>query len=450
MAERLRARLLIAVWVGQLVSLVGSSLTGFVLGVWVYQRTGSVTQFSLIFLASSLPAVLVAPFAGVIADRWDRRKVMLLSDLGAAVGTAALALLVAADSLEVWHIYLASALSAASSTVHQVSYQAMTPALVGKAHLARFNGLMQVTRAAQIAAPLIAGVLVVTIGIGGVLTIDLVSFAVASLTLLLVRLPVEATRPAAERTREPVLREAAAGWHYLRAHTGLWQLMVLFGAYNFLFGFAGVLVQPLILSFASPDTLGVLMFAGGAGLFAGSLVMTAWGGPARRIHAVFGGLALGGVALVLHSLSPSAWLIAVVAPLFLFTLPIVNSSTMTLIQTKTEPKVLGRVLAAARVVGDASIPVSYLLAGPLADQVFEPLMRPDGALAGSVGTIVGTGDGRGTALVFAVVGTLMVLLVAFAWSRRSLRNVDDLPDALEPAAPEPAATTEPAAEPVRG
>jgi hypothetical protein len=156
---------------------------------------------------------------------------------------------------------------------------------------------------------------------------------------------------------------------------------------------------------------------------------------------------------VLHSLSPSAWLIAVVAPLFLFTLPIVNSSTMTLIQTKTEPKVLGRVLAAARVVGDASIPVSYLLAGPLADQVFEPLMRPDGALAGSVGTIVGTGDGRGTALVFAVVGTLMVLLVAFAWSRRSLREVDNLPDALEPEAPTPTPEPEPAAEPaepVRG
>ncbi|MFK3982280.1 MFS transporter [Micromonospora sp. NPDC050397] len=438
MAERVRARLLIAVWVGQLVSLVGSSLTGFVLGVWVYQETGSVTQFALIFLASSLPAVLVAPFAGVVADRWDRRRVMLLADLGAAVGTAALALLVATDSLAVWHIYLATALSAASSTVHQVAYQAMTPALVGKEHLGRFNGLMQVTRAVQIAAPLVAGLLVVTIGIGGVLAVDLGSFAVAALTLLLVRLPAEATRPAGGRKREPVLREAAAGWHYLRAHTGLWQLMLLFGGYNFLFGFAGVLVQPLILSFASADTLGLLMFAGGAGLFAGSLVMTAWGGPARRIHAVLGGLALGGVALVLHSLTPSAWLIAVVAPLFLFTLPIVNSSTMTLVQTKTEPAVLGRVLAAARVIGDASVPVAYLLAGPLADRVFEPLMAADGALAGSVGAVIGTGDGRGTALVFAVTGTLMVLLVAAAWSRRPLREVDDLPDALEPTqTPEP-------------
>lgn len=427
----------IAIWLGQLVSLIGSSLTAFVLGVWVYQRTGSVTQFSLIFLAATLPAVLVAPFAGALADRRDRRRLMLVADTVAAVGTAALAALVAADALAVWHIYLATALSAAASTVHQVAYQAMTPALVGKRHLGRFNGLMQVSRAVQIAAPLIAGVLVVTIGIGGVIAIDLGTFAVAASTLLLVRLPAEVTRPAGSGPAEAVLRGAAAGWRHLRQRPGLLQLMVVFGAYNFLFGLAGVLVQPLILSFTTADTLGVLMFAGGAGLFAGSLVMGAWGGPTRRVTAVCGGLAAGGVALVLHAAAPSVWLIGVVAPLFLFTLPIVNSSTMTLIQTKTEPSVLGRVLATARVIGDASIPLAYVLAGPIADGLFEPLLRPDGALADSVGRVVGTGEGRGIALVFAVTGAAMVLLAAFAWSRPVLRGVDDLPDALPDDTPDP-------------
>ncbi|WBB80944.1 MFS transporter [Micromonospora sp. WMMD882] len=429
----------IAIWLAQLVSLIGSSLTGFVLGVWVYQRTGSVTQFSMIFLAATLPAVLVAPFAGALADRRDRRRLMLASDTLAAVGTAALAALVAADALAVWHIYLATALSAAASTVHQVAYQAMTPALVGKRHLGRFNGLMQVSRAVQIAAPLVAGVLVVTIGIGGVMAVDLVTFVVAAGTLLLVRLPAGVTRPAGSGPAEPVLRGAADGWRHLRERPGLLQLMVVFGGYNFLFGIAGVLVQPLILSFATADTLGVLMFAGGAGLFAGSLVMGAWGGPPRRIAAVCGGLAAGGAALVLHAAAPSAWLIGVVAPLFLFTLPIVNSSTMTLIQTKTEPSVLGRVLATARVVGDASVPLAYVLAGPLADGIFEPLLRPDGPLADSVGAVIGTGEGRGIALVFAVTGTLMVLLAATAWARPVLRGVDDLPDAIPaaPAAPAP-------------
>lgn len=432
MTERVPTRLLITVWLGQLISLIGSSLTGFVLGVWTYQNTGSVTQFALIYLASTLPAVLVAPFAGVLADRHDRRRLMLISDTGAATGTAVLAVLVASDSLQVWHIWLATALTAACNVVHQVSYQAMTPALVGKKHLGRFNGLMQISRAVQIAAPVLAGALWVTIGIGGVMLIDLATFAVAAMTLLLVPLAKHVTHPVGgpAGARRSVLREAAAGWQYLRHRSGLLSLVLLFGGFNFLFGIAGVLVQPLILSFATPDTLGVLMFAGGSGLFLGSIVMGAWGGPVRRIYAVFGGLTLGGVALIGHSLAPSAWLIGVVAPLFLFTLPVLNSSAMTIFQTKTAPSVLGRVLATVRVLGDASAPVAYLLAGPLADGVFEPLMQPDGALAASAGAIIGTGDGRGTALLFAVAGALMLVLTAVASAYRPLRNVDLLPDAL--------------------
>ncbi|HEX5542767.1 MAG TPA: MFS transporter [Micromonospora sp.] len=446
MTERVRPHLLITIWLSQLVSLIGSSLTGFVLGVWTYQKTGSVTQFALIFLASTLPGVLVAPFAGVLADRYDRRRLMLLTDTGAAVGTAVLAVLVATDSLQVWHIWTATALTAAFNVVHQVSYQAMTPALVGKKNLGRFNGFMQITRAVQIAAPVLAGVLWVTIGVGGVMLIDLGTFAVAALTLLLVPLSKEVTQPPAGGSvgaRKSALREAAAGWQYLRQRSGLLSLVLLFGGFNFLFGIAGVLVQPLILSFTTPDTLGILMFAGGSGLFLGSLVMGAWGGPARRINAVFAGLTLGGVALIGHSLAPSVWLIGVAAPLFLFTLPVLNSSAMTIIQTKTEPSVLGRVLATARVLAEASVPVAYLLAGPLADGIFEPLMQPDGALAGSIGAAIGTGDGRGTALLFAVAGALMLVLTAVAWAHQPLRNVDLMPDALSDPSDTPPRTEQP-------
>ncbi|GAB7044510.1 MULTISPECIES: MFS transporter [Catenuloplanes] len=431
MTERpVAARLLVAIWLGQLASLIGSSLTAFVLGVWVYQRTGSVLQFSLIFLAATVPALLVAPPAGTAADSGDRRVLMLRADTAAAAGTLALALLVAADALAVWHIYLATALTAGASTVHQVAYQSMTPALVGTRHLARFNGFMQISRAVQIAAPLVAGALVVTIGIGGVLAIDLLTFAIAAGTLLLVRLPAAITRPPGDSTAARPRGGAAEGWRHLRARPGLLHLVVVFGVFNFLFGIAGVLIQPLILSFSDPATLGVLMFAGGAGLFAGSLVMGAWGGPRRRSRAVLGGLAGGGVALALHALAPSPWLIGVVAPLFLFTLPIVNSSTMTLLQLKTAPELLGRVTAAARVIGDAAVPLAYLLAGPLADAVAEPLMAPGGALADTAGAVIGTGPGRGIALLFVVSGLAMVLLAAITAATRTLRRADDLPDAV--------------------
>ncbi|GAB3511014.1 MFS transporter [Amycolatopsis cihanbeyliensis] len=417
------------IWAGQLVSVIGSALSAFVLGVWVYLGTGSVTQFVLIQFCAVLPGILVAPYAGAVADRHDRRRVMLTADTGAGVVTALLLVAVSTGALATWHIYVATAMTATLNSFHIVAYTALVPALVPKRHLGRVNGLMQLTQGVQIAAPLVAGALLALVGLRGVLLIDLLSMAFAVTTLLLTRPPAEATTPAG-RGREN--SGAGAGLRWLATAPALLTLCVVFGVWNFLFAIAGGLVQPLILSFADPATLGVLMAAGGSGMFVGGLVMGAWGGPKRRVLGIYAGLGLGGVFLVLHSLAPSPWLIAVAAPAFLFTLPLMNTSCITLIQTKVDSEVLGRVLAVVRVLSTAAMPVAYLLIGPITDGIAEPLMAEGGALAGTVGAVIGTGDGRGIALVFLVVGALMLALTAYAWSRPRLRAVDDLPDASTP------------------
>ncbi|MBB5958031.1 MFS family permease [Saccharothrix tamanrassetensis] len=413
------------VWAGQLVSVIGSALTAFVLGVWVYLGTGSVTQFVLIQFCAVVPGILLAPYAGALADRYDRKKIMLFADSGAGVVTVLLLVAVSADALAVWQIYLASALTATLNLFHFIAYQALVPALVPQKHLGRVNGLMQLTQGVQIAAPLVAGALLGLVGLRGVLIIDVVSMAFAVTALLMARLPVVAGGGA-----EGGETGIGAGLRWLRGAPGLFVLCAVFGVWNFLFAIAGGLVQPLILSFSSPATLGVLMAAGGSGLFVGGLVMGAWGGPRRRVHGIYLGLALGGVFLVLHSLAPSPWLIGLAAPAFLFTLPLMNTCCVTLLQTKVDPAVLGRVLAVVRMLSTAAMPVAFLLIGPLSDGVAEPLMAADGALASSLGTLIGVGEGRGIALIFLVVGVLMLALTAYAWSRPRLRAVDDLPDAV--------------------
>ena len=106
----------LVIWVGQLVSVVGSGLTRFALGLWVYQRTGSVTQFALIALCTILPHLLLSPLAGLLVDRWDRRWIMILSDIGAGCGTFLIAALFFSDHLALWHIYLITTISAAFDT----------------------------------------------------------------------------------------------------------------------------------------------------------------------------------------------------------------------------------------------------------------------------------------------------------------------------------------------
>ncbi|WP_216207583.1 MFS transporter [Amycolatopsis aidingensis] len=431
------------VWGGQLVSVVGSALTGFVLAVWVYQVTGSVTQLALVTAANTVPGILLAPVAGVVADRWDRKKIMIIADFAAAVPTAVVAVLYWADQLQVWQLYLTTSCTAAAGVFHSSAYFTLVPKLVPKRHLGRINGLFQVNFAMAAAAPVLGGILLSTLDVDGVLLLDLGTFVLAATALLVTRLPEGATK-ATEGKAGPrsMLGDLGYAFRYLAGRPGLLWLIGFSALFDLLFAFAEVLIRPLILAFGSPATLGLLMFVGGAGLFAGTLVMTAWGGPRRKVHGSLLFTGIGGLALALHSLAPSALLIAIVAPVFLFTLPIVNGCVMTVFQTKVDSDALGRVTGLARVLWQAATPLGALIAGPLADLVFEPAMRAGGTLAGSVGSLLGTGPGRGIALLYAVIGLLLVLL-AIAGSRlRRLRLLEDeLPDAVtddEPTEPAPA------------
>ena len=135
-------RTFVIIWFGQLVSLVGSGLTGFAMGVWLYQQTGSVTLFALNALCFILPQALFSPLAGALVDRWDRRWAMILSDTGAGLSTFFLALLLFAGRLEIWHVYLATAVNALFGTFQWPAYSAATTLLVPKKHLGRASRMV--------------------------------------------------------------------------------------------------------------------------------------------------------------------------------------------------------------------------------------------------------------------------------------------------------------------
>lgn len=422
-------RAFLLIWLGQVVSLVGSGLTSFVLGVWVYQLTGSATQFALIFAFATIPGVLLSPLAGEVVDRRDRRWVMIVADCGAALSTVAVFLLFFAGRLEVWHVYLSTAATALCNAFQAPAYAASIPLLVPREQLGRVNGLVQVERAAGIISPALAAALIAAIGVSGVILIDLATFVFATGTLLLVRIPrPAATAHGAAAAQGSLLQRAGYGWRYLAARSGLLWLVALLGASNFFIGLASVMVQPLILSFSSVGMLGRLMLAGGSGMLAGSLAMGAWGGPRRRIHGVLGAMLLGGIFLFLHGLAPSPLLIAFVAPAFLFTVPVMAGSTMAILQARVPGDVQGRVFAATRMLLQAAVPLAYIVAGPLADYVFEPLMAPAGALSESVGAVIGVGEGRGVALMFMLSGLAAVALAAAGYLNPHLRRVEEETD----------------------
>ncbi len=423
------------VCLGQAVSMLGSGLTSFAVGVWIYRKTGSVTQYALIAFCAVAPLTFLSPLAGALVDRWDRRRVMIASDAGAGAATLMLALLFWAGRTELWSLCLATVLSSVFRGLRFPALAASIPLMVGKEHLGRANGMTEIGNAlSQLLAPVVAGFLVAAIQIRGVIFLDFATFLVAIVSLLAVAIPNpprETGEIAATPERRPLLVEAKDGWIYIRERNGLLGILALASVINFAIGLVQTLITPLILSFASPAVLGVVLSIAGSGMLLGSLLMAVWGGPRRQVMGMLGFLAVQGVTLVCGGLRPSAALVGASAFLYLVCLPIIVSCSQAIWQKKVPPAMLGRIFAIRQMTSAAALPIAYLLAGPMSDRLFEPLLAAHGPLAGTLGRVIGVGPGRGIGLLFITLGILLATAVALAFAYKPLWNLErDLPDRL--------------------
>jgi DHA3 family macrolide efflux protein-like MFS transporter len=430
-ATRPDLRSFLIVWAGQLVSVLGTTMTAFALQIWVYTETGSVSNLAFVSLAFALPATIISPFAGALVDRWDRRTVMLLADASAGVATLGLAALYATDSLVLWHIYVLVAVGAIGNAFQSPAWMASIPLLVPKSQLGRANGLVQLNEGLSLVmAPALAGIILVWSGLGAVLIVDVVTFLVGIATLASVRFPRPKSH--AETQTGSIVGDALAGWRYIRERSGLFGLLWVYASVNFSLSFGNVLFIPLVVAFASEAAAGGVLSAAGFGAITGSIAVSIWGGPKKRVRGTMGAIVGAGLGIAISGLRPSLLLVSVSAFLLMAMVPIANTASQVLWQTKVPPAVQGRVFAIRRMISQAISPIAILLAGPLADKVFEPLLADDGSLAGSVGSVIGTGTGRGVAFMFIVTGLLTAVIGVVGYLMPRVRNLEtELPDHIE-------------------
>lgn len=433
-------RAFLVIWIGQVISIIGSGLTSFGLAVWIFQRTGEATPFALTALFGNLPRILLSPVAGAVADRWSRRWVMILADAGNALVTVAALLLITAGGLEVWHIYLIALAGSVCGAFQEPAYTASITMLVPKQDLTRANGLVQMSQALEmLAAPLLAGALFGLVGLRGLILIDFITFFAAIGALLLTPIPQPAAteRPASGSGLRRLLGDAAFGFRYLSSRGGLFGLLLYFALVNFLLNFAGILTGPLTLSFSTPTALGLIQAVAGVGMLAGSIALSAWGGPKRRIQAVLGFISLMAIGLVAIGLIPSPWLVGAGFFCMLFCVPLASGASQAIFQTKVPADAQGRVFAIRTMLSRSMMPLAFLISGPLADRVFEPALQPGGALSGSwLSAWFGPEPGRGIGLMFVLAGVLLAIVSALAAANPRIRNVEaELPDALPDAPP---------------
>jgi len=425
-------RIYLLIWFSQFVSSIGTSLGSFALGVWAFRQNGSATEYAMIAFTATCTAILVSPLAGVLADRWDRKRLILFGDSGAAVMTCLMAVALYTGHLRLWHVYIIVFFMVGFSALQGPAFVATVSQLVPRRQLTRMSGLAQAgSIAVNLTGPPLSGALIPILGYHGVIAIDLTTFFFAFLVLLFIRLPRPAATTAASQERRSIMADFKFGWDYLRQRPGLLSLLWLFMATTFAFSIVSVLLTPLILSFGSPTNLGFVNGFLVAGSLLGSLLLGVWGGPQNRVNGVLLFLLLQAPLLLLGAVRPNVMLIAVACFIFAGLSPLIGGLSQAIWQSKVAHDIQGRVFAIRGLIGSSTAPLAFLLAGPLADRIFEPSMAPGGALAGIVGPLIGIGKGRGVGLLFITLGLVLILVVVLSSLNPRLRNVEsEVPDAI--------------------
>jgi MFS family permease len=424
-------RTFFTIWFGQLISLIGSQLTGFALGVWVYEQTHSVLMLALAQVAMQAPYVLLSPIAGVIADRWNRRTAMIISDFGAGLVVLAAGGLYLSHNLRPWMVIPINLWMATFHTLMWPSFTASVTLLVPKQHYGRANGFVQLGEALpQIAGPAMAGALYVAIHLGNMALIDFSTYVFSVLLMLLfVRIPNPPLSADGRAAKGSLWTEMRFGWDYITARKGLLALLLFFMVSNFLYGVMNPLLVPLILDNWNASTLGYLSTLMGVGMLAGTLVMSAWGGGKRKIYTLLGSALLSGLFLSAVGLRASLPLIAVCGVGNMFFGPFANACSQAIWQAKVAPDLQGRVFAVRRTIAVSASIIAPLLAAPLADYIFKPSMAAGGALTPILGPVFGVGASRGVGVLLSLVGLLIAGVAIIAIATPLVRRVElDLPD----------------------
>jgi MFS family permease len=426
------------IWLGQMVSGVASSIATVALPIWIFNLTDgletglAIGLWEFFYFASYL---IFVQFAGVFIDRLNRRVMMMIYDILSLGVTAALLAVNLNGDLQVWHLYIASIIQGIGYAFQSPSYSAVISVMIPRRLYIHGNGLMSLLDdAPEVIGPMLAGVLVLTIGLNGVLLLNIICYFIAIAALLIVEIPATPHTQEGEESHGSYFREVGFGLRYIYQRRGLFGLHLLFFFGNLFFGMALSIaaLYPMLMLRSGEDVtlLGVVQSDGAMAAMLASLYLTLFGGIKRPVHAVLWGWIIPSlVGLVLLGIGQS--LFTWVAAIMLISIfdPVVNVSLKTLLQSKVPPDLQGRVFSASDFIAQAAIPFAPIMAGYLGYQVFEPAIQSGGAFAEVFGGIAGYGAGAGFGLMILLCGLGGTVVSLAAYLTPAVKNLDEtLPD----------------------
>jgi MFS family permease len=421
-------------WCGETVALIGASLMEFALGVWVYQKTGSALDFSGVLVAAILPAVFIMPIAGSIVDRFDRRYVMVAADLTAVALLLTLAWFLWHNSLDVKHLYAFNVAVSLIAAFRTPAYTASVSQLLPKEKYTQASGLMGVSsNVLNMFAPLVAGSLMVAIGLQGIVFIDIIAFATGSILILnaffyAARVNNNISKIRADDT-EAVSGSVALALVFFRKEPLMLWLLVYTVLQQGLVTLASTMIMPLVLSHYSENDLGVILTIGGVGGLIGSILLTVMGELKRLMLWALAADVVLALCILLVGVNTSFNLYCASVFTALLVAGFAQGCNHSLWMRKIPNAYQGRIFSIINVAALLTISIVTMAGGFSADRILEPALSEGGVLEQTLGPWIGTGKGRGIGLMFVICGFIGVL-ISLVGSLTRLRRLDLIvPDA---------------------
>ncbi|KOR90800.1 MFS transporter [Paenibacillus solani] len=416
-------RKFLLLWSGQLISTIGNGLTAFGLGIYVFQQTGKASAMALVTLLAFMPSLLLSAFAGVLADRYDRRLLMILGDSLSAIGLVFILICMLGGEAQLWQICVGVTISSIFSSLLDPAYKATVTDLLTEEQYTKASGLVQIAGSAKfLISPILAGFLLTVSDIKLLLVIDICTFFVTVATTLAVRSGL------ASKTYEQTqsfIHEFKDGWNAVSKNRGVLVLVIMTSVLTFYLGVIETLSIPMLLTFTNSSVVGTVETIVASGMLVSSVMIGFL--PIKKGYVKILSVSLFFVGLFMAGFGFRENIVFICISGFLFfaMLPFANTSLDVLVRTNIDNAVQGRAWALIGILSQLGFVAAYALSGVMADYVFTPLLVDGGALADSVGQIIGTGDGRGSGFLIIIAGMLLCVTSIILYQLRSVKMLEN-------------------------
>ena len=410
-------------WLGELISNIGSGMTAFALSVYIYGKTGSVSYVSLITLLSFMPSIILSPIGGLLADRYDRRLLMIIGDLFSGLGLVYILWSIQAGEKSIVPIFVGITFSSIFTSLLEPSYRATLTDILEEENYAKASGLIQAAGSAKyLISPVIAGMIFSVANIRVILLLDILTFITTCLMIFLVRKSINSEK---QNYKKNSFKGLLEGLFIIKENRGVYSLVIIMFFVCFFMGFIQILIRPMILATSSVKTAGMMESLCAVGLLIGSLWIGIAGIKKNYSKILAVACFFCGIFMSMTGVNKNLAIIGISTFLFFSTLPFMNSCADVLVRVSVPNELQGRVWGLISLITQMGTVAAYIISGVMADYVFEPMFNKNGLLVKNIGMIIGTGKGRGIGFMLILSGMGMLIMAIVIWKNREIREVSE-------------------------